>query len=400
MHAYLVGGAVRDGLLGLPVTERDWVVVGATPEQMLVQGFRQVGRDFPVFLHPDSHEEYALARTERKQGQGYHGFVVHADPGVTLEEDLARRDLTINAMAQAADGRLIDPYHGLEDLQARCLRHVGPAFEEDPLRVLRVARFAARLSGLGFVLAAETRQLMVRMSANGELDSLTPERVWMETVKALQSPRPSMYFQLLHEVGALAVLMPELARLFQVPQDPRVHPEGNAGVHSLMVLDAARCLTDEVAVLWAALLHDLGKGVTPPGQWPDHTGHEVAGVSVVRQLCERLRVPKEVRELAETSCRWHGDVHRVARLEPEQRLAVLDGVDVWRRPERFDRLLLVCQADAAVVAGQGGDYAQAAQWHVYQQCMTRVEVSQLVAQGVRGLELKAAIRARRLECLT
>lgn len=399
MHAYLVGGAVRDGLLGLPVTERDWVVVGATPEQMLARGFRQVGRDFPVFLHPDSHEEYALARTERKQGRGYHGFVVHADPSVTLEEDLARRDLTINAMAQAADGRLIDPYHGMQDLQARCLRHVGPAFEEDPLRVLRVARFAARLSGLGFVLATETRQLMMRMSRQGELSTLSPERVWMETVKALKAPRPSMYFQLLHEVGALAVLMPELARLFQVPQDPSVHPEGDAGVHSLMVLDAARHLSDDVVVLWAALVHDLGKGVTPLDRWPDHSGHEVAGVPAVCQLCDRLRVPKEVRDLAEISCRWHGDVHRVARLSPLQRLAVFDGVDVWRRPERFDRLLLVCQADAAVAVGQNGEYLQAAQWRAYQQCMTRVEVSQLMAQGIRGLELKAAIRARRLDCL-
>lgn len=290
MDVYLVGGAVRDALLDIPIADRDWVVVGGSVEQMLALGCQQVGKDFPVFIHPVSREEYALARTERKQGRGYHGFEVTADASVTLEEDLLRRDLTINAMAVAESGDLIDPYGGKRDLDARLLRHVSPAFAEDPLRVLRVARFRAQLAEKNFTVAPETLTLMQEMTRSGELHALVSERVWQEVSKALMSPKPSLFFKTLHDVGALAVLFPELDQLFAVPQSPQHHPEGDAGTHSLMVLDAAAELRDDLAIRFAALVHDLGKGVTPEDYWPSHPQHELAGVPLVNALCQRYQI--------------------------------------------------------------------------------------------------------------
>ncbi|ACY57472.1 tRNA nucleotidyltransferase [Yersinia pestis D106004] len=305
MNIYLVGGAVRDSLLNLPVTEQDWVVVGATPEQLLKLGYQQVGKDFPVFLHPVSHEEYALARTERKSGQGYTGFTCYAAPDVTLEDDLLRRDLTVNAIARSADGEFIDPYHGKQDLENRVLRHVSDAFGEDPLRVLRVARFAARFAYLGFTIAPETMSLMSNMAQSGELSALTPERVWKETEKALKTQSPHVYFQVLRDCGALAVLFPEIERLFGVPAPEKWHPEIDTGIHTLMTLAIAAQLSPEVDIRFAALCHDLGKGLTPKEHWPHHHGHGPAGVKLVEQLCQRLRIPNPVRDLAKLVAEYH-----------------------------------------------------------------------------------------------
>ncbi|MGH8280790.1 MAG: multifunctional CCA addition/repair protein [Gammaproteobacteria bacterium] len=346
MQTYLVGGAVRDELLGLPVTERDWVVVGATPAELSAQGFKPVGKDFPVFLHPESHEEYALARTERKTGPGYHGFEFHSAPDVTLEDDLRRRDLTINAMAQDAHGKLIDPYGGKRDLDARLLRHVSPAFPEDPVRLLRVARFAARFSALGFKLAPETLALMHEMAANGEVDALVAERVWQETAKALATEKPSVFFSVLRECGALKCVFPEIDRLFGVPQPEKHHPEIDTGLHVLMVLDQAARLSDDPAVRFAALVHDLGKGSTPADVLPHHYGHEERSVKLVEALCERLRVPRDYRELALLVAQYHGLVHRARELRAETVLKLLQNTDAFRRPERFAQFLLACEADA------------------------------------------------------
>jgi len=346
MQTYLVGGAVRDELLGRPVGERDWVVVGATPDALLARGFRQVGKDFPVFLHPQSGEEYALARTERKTGPGYHGFVTHFSPEVTLEEDLARRDLTINAMARALDGTLVDPYGGRADLELRVLRHVSPAFVEDPLRVLRVARFAARYAPVGFSIAPATLALMSRIAASGELRALAAERVWQETQRALGERAPWVYFGTLRACGALAELFPELDALYGVPQPARWHPEIDTGVHTMMVLEVAAGLSDELDVRFAALCHDLGKATTPPEQWPGHAGHEQAGVTLIERLAARLRVPNELRELAVLASQQHGKVHRAFELRAATILELLEQCDAFRRPERFARLMLACEADA------------------------------------------------------
>ncbi|NNF51376.1 MAG: multifunctional CCA addition/repair protein, partial [Gammaproteobacteria bacterium] len=336
MEILLVGGAVRDELLGLEVRERDWVVVGSTPEAMTAQGFRPVGKDFPVFLHPDTNEEYALARTERKSGRGYKGFTVHADPEVTLEEDLERRDLTINAIAKDSEGRLIDPFSGLADIEMRRLRHVSPAFIEDPLRILRVARFAARFRYLGFSVADETMLLMRTMVDAGELTDLVAERVWRETESALTTRNPEVYFSVLYECGALKTVFPELARLFGVPQPERWHPEIDTGIHTLMVLAQAANLSEDTAVRFAALTHDLGKGITPPEKWPSHRGHEELSVALVLALCARLKVPNEYRDLAVHVARFHGHCHRAAELRPRTILKVFEGVDAFRRPERFE----------------------------------------------------------------
>ncbi|MEJ2509473.1 MAG: multifunctional CCA addition/repair protein, partial [Gammaproteobacteria bacterium] len=346
MDIYLVGGSVRDKHLGLPVADRDWVVVGATAEDMLRAGYRQVGRDFPVFLHPQTGEEYALARTERKTAPGYTGFNVHAAPDVTLEQDLQRRDLTINAMAETPEGELIDPYHGMSDLQARVLRHVSPAFVEDPVRILRVARFAARLVPLGFGIAEETLALMREMVANGEVDALVPERVWAELVRALGESRPSRFFEVLRECGALARLLPEVDRLFGVPQPEQHHPEIDTGVHVMMVVDQAARLSPEPAVRFAALVHDLGKGITPREQWPRHVEHEARGVPLVEALCERYKVPNDFRDLAVLVTRYHLHYHRAAELRPGTLLDLFQSLDAFRRPERFEQFLLACEADA------------------------------------------------------
>jgi tRNA nucleotidyltransferase (CCA-adding enzyme) len=346
MQVYLVGGAVRDALLGLGVRERDWVVVGGTREELLRLNYREVGRDFPVFLHPETHEEYALARLERKVAPGYRGFSVEFGPEVTLDEDLARRDLTINAIAQSADGNLIDPYGGIRDLQARVLRHVSAAFIEDPVRVLRVARFAARFAPLGFKVAPETLELMRAMVDRREVDALVPERVWQETEKALREPKAGEFFGLLRACGALRPIYPEIDALFGVPQPPEWHPEIDTGVHTLMVLDQAALLSSEPQVRFAALVHDLGKGATPCAEWPSHRGHEERSVSLVEAMAERLRLPGDYRDLAIIVARYHGIVHRAFELRPKTILEFMERADAFRRPERFAQALLACEADA------------------------------------------------------
>jgi len=344
MRTYLVGGAVRDGLLGRTGGDRDWVVVGATPSDMLELGFAPVGRDFPVFLHPRTHEEYALARTERKTAPGYHGFVFHADASVTLEQDLARRDLTINAMARDEHGTLIDPFGGARDLADGVLRHVSPAFAEDPVRILRLARFAARFSG--FRVAPETDALMRDMVAAGEVDALVPERVWQELARGLMEARPSRLFEVLRGCGALARLLPEVDGLWGVPQPAVHHPEVDTGVHLMLVLDMAARLDASLAVRFACLGHDLGKGTTPAEVLPRHTGHEARSVELVRALSERWRVPGDCRELAEVVAREHGNVHRSDALDAAAVLRLLERCDALRRPQRFDELLLACECDA------------------------------------------------------
>jgi len=346
MKIYLVGGAVRDTLLGFEPKERDWVVVGATPEQLKSQGYKQVGKDFPVFLHPKTREEYALARTERKTAPGYHGFAIHAEPGVTLEEDLLRRDLTVNAIAQTTDGQLIDPFNGQQDLANKLLRHVSPAFSEDPIRILRVARFAARFAHLGFNIAPETMQLMQDMSNAGEVDALVAERVWTETERALGEKSPARFFEVLRDCGALEKLFPEIERLFGVPQPEKHHPEIDTGVHTLMVLEQAARLSSDTSVRFAALVHDLGKGTTPKEQWPKHIAHEERGVPLVETLCQRLRVPKSYRELAVAVTRYHLHYHRAAELKPATLLKLFNAVDAFRRPERFELFILACEADS------------------------------------------------------
>ena len=344
MESYLVGGAVRDRLQKLPVSDRDWVVVGATPEQMIALGFKPVGVDFPVFLHPETREEYALARTERKVAPGYRGFAFHAAPEVTLEDDLQRRDLTINAIAQAADGTLIDPWGGRHDLEAQLLRHVSPAFAEDPVRILRVARFAARFAG--FTVAPETLALMREMVAGGEVDALVPERVWQELARGLMEAKPSRMFEVLRASGALVRLLPEVDRLWGVPQRADYHPEVDTGVHLMMVLDMSARLASSLPVRFACLGHDLGKGTTPADVLPRHLGHEERSVALVRGVCERLRVPAACRELAEVVAREHGNVHRSGAFGAAAVLRLIERCDAVRRPERFAELLLACECDA------------------------------------------------------
>jgi tRNA nucleotidyltransferase (CCA-adding enzyme) len=342
VKVYRVGGSVRDELLGLPVTDHDYVVVGSSADEMERLGFRPVGKDFPVFLHPESHEEYALARTERKTARGYRGFTIHADADVTLEQDLARRDLTINAIARDEHGTLIDPHGGVKDLRARILRHVSPAFAEDPVRILRVARFAARF---GFAIAPETLELMRAMVRNGEVDHLVPERVWQELARGLMEPQPALMIETLRACGALARILPEVDALFGVPQPPAHHPEIDTGLHILLVLDYAASRGLPLPVRFAALTHDLGKGTTPPEEWPSHIAHEARGVELLEDICRRLRVPVECRELAILVARHHGEVHKAAELKPSTLVKLLEKTDAFRRPERFELLLDACACD-------------------------------------------------------
>ena len=346
MKIYLVGGAVRDSLLNLPGSDRDWVVVGATIEEMLALGYKPVGKDFPVFLHPKTGEEYALARTERKSGKGYKGFTVYAAPDVTLEEDLQRRDLTINAIAMDDQQQLVDPWGGQRDLELKRLRHVSPAFSEDPLRVLRVARFAARFAAQGFVVAPETQQLMCTMVDEGELEHLIAERVWREMESALGESHARVFIEVLRSCGALRVLLPELDRLFGVPQPPQWHPEIDTGVHTLMVLDQACRLSDDNTVRFAALMHDLGKGTTPVAEWPRHIGHETRGAKLIDSVCKRLRVPSAYAELASLVSRFHTHCHQALALRPDTLLKLFESLDAFRRADRFEKFLLVCEADA------------------------------------------------------
>lgn len=346
MDTYLVGGAVRDAMLGLPTADRDHVVVGSTPRAMLDAGYVAVGRDFPVFLHPETHEEHALARTERKSGPGYRGFDVHADPSVTLEEDLARRDLTINAMARRADGTLVDPYGGAADLESRTLRHVSDAFVEDPVRVLRLARFMARLRPLGFAVAPETLALGRSMVRAGEMDALVPERVWQELSGGLTAPAPRAFFETLRACGALGAIFPEIEALYGVPQPAEWHPEIDTGEHVMLVLDRAAELSGALDVRFAALCHDLGKATTPVGVLPSHHGHEERGAAIADALCARLRVPRAERDVAVLTARWHTHCHRAAELRPATLADLCAAFDLARRPARFDAFLLACEADA------------------------------------------------------
>ncbi len=400
MKIYLVGGAVRDTLLNLPVFDHDWVVVGATPEDLLALGYQQVGKDFPVFLNPDTHEEYALARTERKSGQGYTGFTCYAAPDVTLEDDLLRRDLTINAMARGDNGELVDPYNGKADLDARILRHVSDAFGEDPLRVLRVARFAARFASLGFTIAPETLALMRRMAESGELAALTAERVWKETEKALQSQSPQIYFQVLRDCGALKALFPEIDALYGVPAPEKWHPEVDTGVHTLMTLAIAAQLSPEVDIRFSALCHDLGKGLTPKELWPHHHGHGPAGVRLVEQLCQRLRVPNPVRELAKLVAEYHDLIHTVYKLRPETLLKLFDAIDVWRKPQRLEQMILTSEADARGRTGfENNAYPQGDYLRQAYQAANAVSVKEVVESGLQGLAIRDEVKRRRQQAL-
>ncbi|MGQ3319889.1 multifunctional CCA addition/repair protein [Pseudomonas brassicacearum subsp. neoaurantiaca] len=400
MQIYKVGGAVRDRLLGIPVTDIDRVVVGATAEEMLARGFRPVGADFPVFLDPKSGEEYALARTERKSGRGYGGFVFHASPEVTLEEDLVRRDLTINAMAEDDHGNLTDPYHGQRDLEARVLRHVSPAFAEDPLRVLRVARFAARYAPLGFKVADETLELMRQLSDSGELEALTAERSWKEISRALMEKQPQVFIQVLRDCTALKVLMPEVDALFGVPQPEAHHPEIDTGVHTLSVLEQAALHQQSLTVRWACLLHDLGKGLTPRHEWPRHIAHEHTGLKLIKAVNERFKAPRDCQELALLVGQYHTHGHRALELKASTLLELLQSFDVYRRPQRFEEFIAACEMDARGRKGlEDRSYPQADYLRGAAAAARAVAVQPLLEKGFKGPELGEAIKRERLKAL-
>lgn len=401
MKTYLVGGAVRDELLNYPYSEKDWVVVGASPQAMLEAGYQQVGSDFPVFLHPDSKEEYALARTERKTAPGYKGFDVYAAPDVTLEQDLERRDLTINAIAKDTTGNLIDPFNGQNDLKEKQLRHVSDAFCEDPVRILRVARFAARYAHLGFSVAEETMQLMSRMVASGEVDALVPERVWQEMQKALSEQTPTVFIEVLRECGALARIMPELDRLWGIPQPEEHHPEVDTGVHTLLVLQQACKLSDNPQVRFAALVHDLGKGTTPESEWPRHINHEARSADIVLDVCKRMRIPNDYRDLAERTARFHLHFHRALELKPSTVVKTLEQLDAFRKPERFNYFLLACEADARGRPGyEQRDYKQSQYFRAAFEAANKVDVAALIEQGYQQRELANKIKEERIRLIT
>lgn len=400
MQIYKVGGAVRDRLLGREVNEIDWVVVGASAEQMLELDYRPVGADFPVFLHPQTGEEYALARTERKSGRGYGGFTFFASPEVTLEEDLIRRDLTVNAMAEDDHGTLIDPYGGQRDLTARLLRHVSPAFAEDPLRVLRVARFAARYAPMGFSVVAETMSLMRELSESGELTALTPERSWKEISRALMEPRPDVFIQVLRDCGALRVLLPEVDALFGIPQPPAHHPEIDTGVHVLSVLRQCAEHQQPLTVRWACLLHDVGKGLTPEAEWPRHIAHEHKGLKLIRAINQRCKAPKDCQELALQVGEFHTHGHRALELKPSTLLKLLQGFDVFRRPQRFEEFIAACEMDARGRLGlEQREYPQADYLRAAMHAARAVAVQPLLARGLQGAELGNALQEERLQAV-
>ncbi len=399
MQVYLVGGAVRDELLGLPVSERDWCVVGATPAELESEGYRRVGRDFPVFLHPDTGEEYALARTERKTAAGYHGFQFDTSEQVTIEDDLGRRDLTINAMAKDPDGRLVDPFGGARDLEERVLRHVSDAFAEDPVRILRAARFAARFHRLGFRIAPETLELMRSMVAAGEVDALVPDRVWKETETALRGERSRVFFETLRECGALRIVYPELDALFGVPQPERWHPEIDTGVHVMMVLDQAEKLSDDLEVRFAALVHDLGKGETDADKLPSHPGHEQRGIALILRVSKRLPVPRGCRELAVIVAEYHTHCHRAFDLRVPTILKVLEGTDAFRRPGRFEQFLITCEADARGRKGlEDRNYLQADLFRGALAAAMAVDTADIAARH-EPERIPEAIRRARLSAL-
>jgi tRNA nucleotidyltransferase (CCA-adding enzyme) len=400
MKIYLVGGAVRDQLLGVPFKDRDYVVVGSTVDEMLKNGFTPVGKDFPVFLHPNTKDEYALARTERKSGLGYKGFEIYASPDVTLEQDLQRRDLTINAMAQNEKG-LVDPYSGKADLEAKVLRHVSANFQEDPLRVLRVARFAARYAHLGFTVAPETMALMQGMTKSGELTALIAERVWQEISRALSEQSPEVFFEVLRKCGALAVILPEVDAMFGVPQPAIHHPEIDTGVHTMMVLQQAVVLSKNSVVRFAALTHDLGKALTPAEFWPQHRGHEKKGLAALKKLTSRLRVPNEYIDLAQKVMQFHTHCHRALELKPSTLLKLLDSLGAFRQEEKLDNFLLACEADSKGRLGLEKSLYPQADW-IKQAFLAANEVnaSEFVDQGLVGQEIGVAINKKRLEMIT
>lgn len=403
MKTYLVGGAVRDSLLSHPVKDRDFVVVGQTPDAMLAAGFKPVGKDFPVFLHPETSDEYALARTEKKVGRGHTGFEVVADPSVSLEDDLSRRDLTINAIAQdEATGELVDPYGGVADLKAGILRHVSPAFAEDPLRVLRVARFAARYADRGFTVAPQTMELMTQMVDSGELADLTAERVWGEVSKALSCAKPSVFFSTLRQCGALAVIAPEIEALYGVPQPEEHHPEIDSGIHTEMVVDqAAQLAPGNIPVVFAALVHDLGKGLTPKELWPKHVDHEKNGEAPVRELCARWKVPTAYKNLSVSVCVYHLHSHRALEMRPGSLLDLLENIGAIRQPEKLENFLLACEADARGRLGfEDRPYPQADYLRAVQNAAMKVVAAPYLEAGKQGLELGQAIRVGRLEAIT
>ncbi|CAM2943550.1 multifunctional CCA addition/repair protein [Vibrio mytili] len=400
MQVYLVGGAVRDQLLGLDSYDKDWVVVGSTPEMMLAKGYTAVGKDFPVFLHPETKEEHALARTERKSGAGYTGFECFFDQSVTLEEDLIRRDLTINAMAMDDKGQIYDPYGGQHDLNHRLLRHVSDAFTEDPLRVLRVARFAAKLASLGFSVAEETQQLMRQIAESGELETLTPERVWLEWHKSLSTPRPDVFLSVLRDCGALSVVLPEIDALFGVPQPEQWHPEIDTGIHTLLVAEQAAKISRSLPVRFAAQVHDLGKGVTPKSEWPSHKMHCHTGLNLIKKLCSRVRVPNEFRDLALMVCEQHSNVHRAAELKPQTVVKILNKFDVWRKAERLEDILLCCQADHAGRKGLADKpYPQADLFRKAYQAAAAVDVQAIIRDGFKGPSIRDEQEKRRIEAV-
>jgi tRNA nucleotidyltransferase (CCA-adding enzyme) len=401
VDTYLVGGAVRDRLLGRPPGDRDWVVVGATPAQMIQAGYRPVGKDFPVFLHPETREEHALARTERKTAPGYTGFVFHAEPTVTLEQDLERRDFTINAIAQRADGSLVDPFGGARDLEARVLRHVSPAFAEDPVRILRAARFLARFAPLGFTIAPETLDLMRGMVAAGEVDHLVAERVWQELKKALEMPQPSAAIALLRDCGALAKLLPEVDALYGVPQRPEYHPEVDTGIHTQMVLDmAARLAPGDALIGFCALTHDLGKALTPTAELPKHIGHEHSGVRPLRAVCGRWKVPAEFAAVAEIVCREHLNVHRLAELRPETVHDLIARCDGFRKPERIAQLAVACEADKRGRLGLAeADYPSGPLLRKLHAAAAAVSAGHAVATGLEGPAIGEWLRKARIAAI-
>lgn len=400
MRTYLVGGAVRDKILGIPIKDRDWVVTGATPEKMLALKYTAVGKDFPVFLHPKTHEEYALARTERKTAAGYYGFQCHADQNITLEEDIKRRDLTINALAEDEEGNIIDYVNGRADIENRVLRHVSPAFAEDPVRVLRIARFAARLSPLGFSVADETMLLMQDMVKAGEVDALVAERVWQETLGALAEPAADIFIEVLRECGALEILFPEIDRLFGVPQPVEHHPEIDTGVHTMLVLQQACLLSNNPSVRFAALTHDLGKGTTAKDILPHHYGHEERGVNLVKALCNRYKVPKQYLQLAEITSRYHTHVHRAFEVKPKTLLKVLNNTDAFRKPERFKQFITACIADSHGRPGyENYDYRQAAFFELIRDKAAAVNVQEIIKDGYENEKISEELYKRRLNII-
>ena len=398
MQTFLVGGAVRDSLLNYPIIDKDWVVVGATPDQLIKDGFKQVGKDFPVFLHPKSNEEFALARTERKSGNGYKGFKVFASPTVTLEEDLIRRDLTINAMAKDDNGNIVDPFNGQKDLQNKVLRHVSPAFSEDPLRVLRVARFAARYHHLGFTIASSTKELMCQLAGSGELKALTAERVWNETVRALSEKSPYIYFQVLKDCGALNDWFPEIDCLWGVPNPEKWHPEIDTGIHTMMVLEQSALLCSNEVTRFAALCHDLGKGITPKEQWPSHRGHEKAGVNIIIKLCNRIKAPKDYVDLAKIVSEYHLHLHKIEELKPKTIVKVLENTDSFRKPDRFIQFLIACEADYRGRTGfEKRPYPQAALMKRAFELCKNISVKNIIDAGFSGKGIADKLHSERVK---